>query len=64
MVIFNPLLNHKIEESHSNCDYDLYKGMEVKGEIITTISRGRFIIKDRKLVSTEKGSYVSRELRI
>lgn len=64
VVIFNPLLNHKIEESHSNCDYDLYKGMEVKGEIITTISRGRFIIKDRKLVSTEKGSYVSRELRI
>ena len=64
VVIFDPLANHKIKESHSKCDYDLYEGMNVHGKVITTISRGRFIIKNEKLVCTEKGNYVGRELNL
>lgn len=62
IVIFDPSHDHLITESHSKCDYDLYKGIEVKGKILTTISRGRFIIKDGELLSTEKGNYLCREL--
>jgi len=64
VVIFDPLDRHKIKYSHSNCDYNLYEGLDVKGKVITTISRGRFIIKDGKLVGNEKGNYVGRELKL
>jgi len=64
VVIFDPLDRHKINCSHSNCDYNLYEGLDVKGKVITTISRGRFIIKDGKLVGNEKGNYVGRELKL
>ncbi|MEG1254537.1 amidohydrolase family protein [Clostridium sp.] len=62
VVIFDPNTEYTITESHSNCDYDLYKGIKVRGRIISTILRGRFIIKDGELVSTEKGQYVKRKL--
>lgn len=64
VVIFDPLASHKIKNSHSNCDYNLYEGIDVQGKVITTISRGKFIIKDKKLVGVEKGNYVGRELRL
>jgi len=62
VAIFDPNGEYIITESHSNCDYDLYKGIKVRGRIISTILRGRFIIKDGELVSTEKGQYVNRKL--
>jgi len=64
VVIFDPLASHKIKNSHSNCDYNLYEGIDVQGKVITTISRGKFIIKDKKLVGVEKGNYVGRELKL
>ncbi|GAA0779328.1 dihydropyrimidinase [Clostridium subterminale] len=64
VVIFDPLASHKIKNSHSNCDYNLYEGIDVQGKVITTISRGKFIIKDEELVCIEKGNYVGRELKL
>ncbi|WP_040194552.1 dihydroorotase [Clostridium culturomicium] len=60
IVIFNPNDEYKIEESHSRCDYDLYRGIKVKGRIITTISRGRIIMDKGQLLCDEGGEYVKR----
>lgn len=60
IVIFNPKDEYKIEESHSRCDYDLYKGIKVKGRILTTISRGRIIIDKGQVLCDEGGEYVKR----
>ncbi|MEW8993144.1 amidohydrolase family protein [Clostridium sp.] len=64
VVIFDPLASYKIKNTHSNCDYNLYEGIDVQGKVLTTISRGKFIIKDKKLVGFEKGNYVGRELNL
>ena len=39
-----------IKENHSNCDYNLYEGFNTAGRVISTISRGEFVIKDRELM--------------
>ena len=38
-----------IEQDHSACDYSLYKGKTVSTRILSTVSRGRFIIRDGTL---------------
>ncbi len=63
VVIFDPNDEHEIEESHSNCDYDLYKGTKVKGRIKATISRGRFIVRDGELMCNDGGRYIKRSLQ-
>lgn len=60
IVIFNPNDEYTIEESHSKCDYDLYKGIKVKGRILTTISRGRIVVDKGELLCEEGGRYVRR----
>jgi len=46
---------------HHGADYTPYEGLEVTGWPIATMSRGRFIVRDGKLVGgTGHGRYVSR----
>lgn len=61
LVIFNPFEEFVIEKSHSQCDYDLYRGMKVKGRVLTTICGGRIIIKDGKFQGKGSGKYVVRK---
>lgn len=39
-----------LTENHSGTDYFIYKDMTVKGKTISTISRGAFVVKDRKFI--------------
>lgn len=61
IVVFDPNAKYKIKAHHSKCDYNVYENFEVNGKIISTILRGKFIIKDLKLNSNlSKGEYISR----
>ncbi|NWG25808.1 MAG: dihydropyrimidinase [Pseudorhodoplanes sp.] len=46
---------------HGGADYTPYEGIEVTGWPVSTMVRGRFVVRDGKLVGTETaGQYVSR----
>ena len=51
---------YKIKANHSACDYSLYEGLEASTEIISTISRGRFVIKDG-VFTRQKGEFLRGE---
>ncbi|NUU99873.1 dihydropyrimidinase [Marinitoga sp. 1154] len=62
IVIFDPEKEWVIESHHSNADYTVYEDIKVKGKVITTISRGRFVIKDENLVGSRiRGRFLRRE---
>ncbi len=43
---------------HSKSDYTPYEGLEVKGEVVTTIRRGEIIVLDKKLQEVSSGKYI------
>ena len=47
-----------INKTHGFADYNLYKGIEVKGEIRTTISNGQFVVKEGKFFN-RKGNLLN-----
>ena len=62
IVIFNPDEEWVIKEHHSASDYNVYEGIEVRGKVVSTISRGRFVVKDGEFVGEKGwGEYVRRE---
>ena len=61
MVIFDPEARWRIGEHHSRSNYNPYEGLEVKGKIISTISRGSFIVKDGIFIGGE-GGFLKRRL--
>jgi len=63
LAILDP--NFKMELSqenlHSRIDYTIYEGLKVKGVPVTTISRGKPVILDRKFVGRRGGGeFISR----
>lgn len=44
------LKNTVINQSHGNGDHNLYYNHKVNGEIITTISRGKFVVRDKEFI--------------
>ena len=60
LVVFDPEEEWVIKEHHSNSDYIPYKDFKVKGKIISTISRGRFVLKEGVLNKRVKGSFIKR----
>ncbi len=58
MFIYNTKSSGVISENHSRCDYSVYNGRKTLGKVETTISRGKFIIKDGKFLGG-KGKYLS-----
>ncbi|WP_105617454.1 dihydroorotase [Vallitalea okinawensis] len=61
IVIYDPTKKHVINEDHSSCDYSIYQGYEVCGDIESTISRGCFVVKDKELIGG-RGQYVRDEV--
>lgn len=57
IVIFDPSVERIIsaETHHMAVDYSAFEGMKVVGETVTVLSRGEFIIRDKKFVG-KKGS--------
>lgn len=53
IVLFDPNVERTISASthHSAVDYSALEGMKVTGQPITVLSRGAYVIKDKKLVA-------------
>ncbi|MDP5274240.1 dihydropyrimidinase [Chengkuizengella axinellae] len=63
IVIFNPNKERVIsaETHHMAVDYNAFEGMKVTGETVTVLSRGEFVIKDKKFVGKlGTGKYLKR----
>lgn len=63
IVIFDPTVERTISAKthHMAVDYSAFEGMEVTGEAITVLSRGEFVIRDKKFVGkVGAGQYVKR----
>ncbi|GKX30023.1 dihydropyrimidinase [Vallitalea longa] len=61
IVIYNPLAEYTIGDDHSACNYNVYEGKKINGRIESTISRGKFIIKNNKFMRGH-GQYITRSM--
>jgi dihydropyrimidinase len=63
LAIWDPERRTTITQSlmHHGTDYTPYEGLEVTGWPISTMVRGRFVVRDGVLVGAMNGSYVSRD---
>ncbi|MGE8205736.1 dihydropyrimidinase [Heyndrickxia sp. NPDC080065] len=63
IVIFDPTVDRTIsaETHHMAVDYNAFEGMKVTGEPVTVLSRGEFVIRDKKFVGKiGVGQYLKR----
>jgi dihydropyrimidinase len=63
IAIWDPEIKQTISQSllHHGSDYTPYEGIEVTGWPVSTMVRGKFVVRDRKLVGEKSGgSYVAR----
>jgi dihydropyrimidinase len=63
IVLFDPAAKRTIsaETHHMNVDYNPFEGMEVQGEVVSVLSRGSFVIRDKQFVGQAgAGRYVKR----
>ena len=66
LVLFDPNVERVIsaETHHMNVDYNAFEGLKVKGEPISVLSRGEFVIKDKEFVGKlGSGQYIRREVK-
>jgi len=49
LMVYDPREKRLIEKDHSAGDYSPYKGIEVQGKVMATLSKGQFVIKDGAL---------------
>jgi len=63
IVLFDPSVERTIsaETHHMNVDYNPFEGWEVQGEVVSVLSRGSFVVRDRQFVGQAgAGRYVKR----
>ncbi|MCM3236280.1 dihydropyrimidinase [Heyndrickxia oleronia] len=63
VVIFDPTIERVIsaESHHMAVDYNAFEGMKVIGEPVSVLSRGEFVIRDKKFVGKiGSGQYLKR----
>lgn len=58
IMIYDPNGAHVIGEDNSLADYSVYEGIEVKGQVVSTLCKGQFVVKDRALVIGSVGHFV------
>jgi dihydropyrimidinase len=64
LVIFDPAAERMISAGthHMNVDYNAFEGLEVKGEPVSVLSRGEFVIRDKVFVGQAgSGKYLHRK---
>ncbi len=54
------LHNTRLTKNHGFADYTIYKGFPVKGEVISTITNGNFVVKDSKF-HKQTGNLLNKE---
>ncbi len=63
IVLFDPSVERVLSAKthHMAVDYNPFEGMKVKGEPVTVLSRGDYIIKDKEFVAEPgRGQYIKR----
>lgn len=63
LVIFDPRVKRRLSQEmhHMAVDYSAYEGMKVTGEAISVLSRGNFVIRDKRFVGKPgAGHYIKR----
>ncbi|MED1791676.1 dihydropyrimidinase [Brevibacillus nitrificans] len=63
LVLFHPNVKRTISASthHMNVDYNPFEGMEVQGEVVSVLSRGSFVVRDKQFVGQAgAGRYLKR----
>jgi dihydropyrimidinase len=63
IVIFDPGAKRTISASthHMSVDYNPFEGMEVHGEVVSVLSRGEFVIRDKQFVGKPgAGQFIKR----
>ncbi|WP_050615048.1 dihydropyrimidinase [Bacillus testis] len=63
LVVFNPHAERVItsDADHMAVDYNAFEGIRVKGEPVSVLSRGEFVIKDKTFVGKAgSGQYIKR----
>jgi dihydropyrimidinase len=63
IVIFNPAVERVLsaETHHMAVDYNPFEGMQIKGEPVSVLSRGEFVIREKQFVGkVGSGQYVRR----
>jgi len=55
IVLFDPKKQWQVQELHGTCDYSVYEGKTLSGQVQSTLSRGRILLKDRTWQGPEKG---------
>lgn len=53
------LKDREITHHHGMTDHEIYQGFKVKGEVIMTMSRGKFIFRNGKIIQNQ-GQYIKR----
>ncbi len=61
VVIFDPWADCVLYDNHSANDHCIYNNVRVKGQVVSTVSRGRFVVKDRVFYGGQ-GAYIERKL--
>ncbi len=62
LVVFDPNVIWTISGHHSVSDYNVYSGFEVRGKVISTISRGRFVVRNGVFIGRKGwGKYLARK---
>lgn len=61
ICIFDPNGSTIVTSGHSKSDYSVYENLRLKGKMISTISRGNFIVKNGDFVGGY-GKYIRREI--
>jgi dihydropyrimidinase len=65
IVIYDPQARHTLSAAthHMNVDYSAYEGLELTGQVVTTLSRGRVVIDDGEYQGTTgHGAFLARGL--
>lgn len=50
IAVFNYIDNYRCQKGHGKCDYSIYEGVLGAGEFVHTLVRGKFVLKDRKII--------------
>jgi len=64
IVIFDPNVKRTISAKthHMNVDYNPFEGMQVYGEVVSVLSRGSFVIRDKQFVGQAgAGQFIKRD---
>ncbi|HEX8341597.1 MAG TPA: dihydropyrimidinase [Tepidisphaeraceae bacterium] len=63
LVLFDPAATQtrSAKTHHTNCDYNLFEGMQVRGKVTKVLSRGKLLVDDGQWVCTHnEGKFLKR----